>query len=167
LKKIYFDTSAYVKIYSQEAGTEVADSLFKLAEDERTKIVMSIWAVNETIAAIDRKNRRGEIRDPQRDMIFATILRRMIAYAENPNAPIDFIPITRSILTLSSDIIKQFHVSADDSLHLATAYATECQCFICHDDKLIKTIGKDMSGMTIIDITSHADTNPLLKSLDK
>lgn len=166
MKRIYFDTSAYVKIYSQEAGTEVADSLFKLAEDRRTKIVMSIWAVNETIAAIDRKNRRKEIRDPQRDMIFATIIKRTAEYAENPNAPIDFIPITRTILSLSADIIKQFHVSADDSLHLATAFATECQYFICHDDKLIKAIGKNMSGLPIADISSHADTNPLIKSLD-
>lgn len=93
-------------------------------------------------------------------------MRRTIDYAEKPDAPVDFIPITRSILRLSTDIIKQFHVSADDGLHLSTGFATECECFICHDDKLIKTIGKDMSGMPLVDITSHADTNPLLKSFD-
>lgn len=74
MRKIYFDTSAYVKLSSQVGGTEVADSLFKLAEDKRVKIVMSIWAVNETVAAIDRKHRRGEIRDHKRDLIFAIVL---------------------------------------------------------------------------------------------
>ncbi len=99
MRKIYFDASAYVKIYSQEAGTDIADSLLKLAEDGRVKIIMSIWAVNEAIAAIDRKHRRGEIRDNQRDQIFATILKRTIDYTEEPDAPINFIPVERRILT--------------------------------------------------------------------
>lgn len=98
MRKIYFDTSAYVKTYSQEAGTDVADALFKLAEDKRVKIVLSIWAVNEAVAAIDRKHRRGELTDLQCDLIFATIVRRTIDYAEKPDAPIEFKPITRSIL---------------------------------------------------------------------
>lgn len=167
MRKIYFDTSAYVKIYSQEAGTDVADSLFKLAEDSRVKIIMSIWTVNEAIAAIDRKHRRGEINDSQRDRIFATIIKRTIDYAEKPNAPVNFIPIERRILTLSSDVITQYHVSADDALHLYTAYATECECFIYQDEKLKKATGGNVSGMPLFDITSHVDMNRLLKSFEK
>lgn len=167
MRKIYLDTSAYVKLYSQEAGTDVAESLLKLAEDKRVKLVMSIWAVSETVAAIDRKHRRGEIQDFQRDLIFATILRRTIDYSEKPDSPITFVPIERSILRLSMDVITQYHVSADDGLHLYTAYATECECFICQDTKLIRTTNGNMSGMPVLDITSHSDMNPVLKSFDK
>ncbi|MGH9992046.1 MAG: hypothetical protein ACREBU_08745 [Nitrososphaera sp.] len=127
---------------------------------------MSIWAVNESIAAIDRKHRRGEIRDHQRDRIFATILKRTMDYTEKPNPPVDFIPIDRRILTLSRDVVIQYHVSADDAVHLYTAYATECECFIFKDDKLKKATGGNVSGMPLLDITSHADMNPLTKSFD-
>ena len=167
LRKIYFDTSAYVKIYTQEAGTDISESLFALAEEGRVKIVMSIWAVNETIAAIDRTHRRKIIRDHQRDRIFATILKRTIDYAEKPDAPIDFIPVDSRLLNLSRDVITGYHVSADDALHLSTAYATDCECFIFKDDKLRDTTGGNVSGMPLLDITSHEDMNPLMKSLDK
>lgn len=166
MRKIYFDTSAYVKIYTQEAGTDLAESLFTLAEEGRVKIVMSIWAVNETIAAIDRTRRRGIITDHQRDRIFATILKRTIDYAEKPDAPVDFIPIDKRLLALSKDVIIGYHVSADDALHLSAAYATDCECFVYKDDKLRSTTEGNVSGMRLLDITSHVDMNPLMKSFD-
>lgn len=167
MRKIYFDTSAYVKIYTQEAGTDLAESLFALAEERRVKLVMSYWAVNETIAVIDRTHRRRMIRDDQRDRIFATILKRTIDYAENSDAPIDFIPVDNRLLSLARDVIRGYHVSADDALHLSTAYATDCEAFIFKDDKLRNTTGGDVSGMQLLDITSNADMNPLMKSFDK
>ncbi|HEY7734916.1 MAG TPA: type II toxin-antitoxin system VapC family toxin [Nitrososphaera sp.] len=166
MRKVYFDTSAYVKIYTQEAGTDLAELIFSLAEEGRVKIIMSVWAVNETIAAIDRTHRRRIITDLQRDRIFATILKRTIEYAEKPDGPVDFIPIDRRLLSLSKDVIIGYHVSADDALHLSTAYATDCECFIFKDDKLRNTTGRNVSGMRLPDITSHAEMNPLMKSLD-
>jgi predicted nucleic acid-binding protein len=61
VRKIFFDSSVYVKAFTQESGIEIVSQLFQLAYDKRIQILLSVWAINETISAVDRKHRRREI----------------------------------------------------------------------------------------------------------
>lgn len=162
--KVYFDSSAYVKIFAQESGSQDARLLFELAHEGRVQIFMSTWTINETIAAIDRKHRRMEISENELKRILATIIKNTIEYSEDSKT-ITFIPIDREIVDRSQDIIMSRHVSADDALHLYTAYAKDCQYFIHHDEKLKKQIGKKIDDLTLIDVTDHAEINALVKRL--
>lgn len=42
MKKIYFDTSVYVKAFSREPGTDVVNQLLQLAYDGRLEILLSV-----------------------------------------------------------------------------------------------------------------------------
>ncbi|MBO3754665.1 MAG: type II toxin-antitoxin system VapC family toxin [Candidatus Brockarchaeota archaeon] len=53
----YFDTSALVKRYRKEAGSEVLDRVFKLEKPFAT----CFWTVLEFIVAFSARRRRGEL----------------------------------------------------------------------------------------------------------
>ena len=54
----YFDTSALVKIYHQEAGSETVKALYHSTTDQ---IVISNLAIPETFSTFQRKRRDGLI----------------------------------------------------------------------------------------------------------
>ncbi len=163
MRKIYFDTSVYVKLFTQEAGTDTANLLFGLAGDKRVQILMSVWTINEAIAAIDRKHRRKEITDYQRQKILATIIKHAIDYAEMSSV-VSFVPLDRFLVSRSKDLIIDYHISTDDALHIYTAFATDSECFICQDEKLIKNTQGKISDMPVLDITENSEMTPLIKS---
>jgi hypothetical protein len=83
VKKIYFDSSVYIKAFSKEPGTDVVNQLLQLAYDGRLEILLSVWAINETFAAIDRDERRvrrKEIASEQEKMIFATFFQEFVTW---------------------------------------------------------------------------------------
>lgn len=163
--KAYFDSSAYAKIFAQEPGSDDAGLLFRLAHDGRLQIYMSRWVINETIAAIDRKERRKEFRMDERNRILATIITHAIQFSEE-NRAVKFVPVTDEIVSRSKDIIMEYRIGADDSLHLYTAFAKDCQYFVCCDSKLIKNTAGMVADLQLLDITNHADVLRLTKLLD-
>lgn len=164
MRRVYFDTSAYVKIFNQEAGSDIATLLFELAHEKRVQILMSIWVVNEAFTAVDRLHRRQEIRDDQRAQILASMIRHTLDFT-TPSSGVLLIPTSRELVNKSKDIIIECHVSADDALHLYTAFAMDCECFVYRDDKLKRATGGEVSGMKLLDITDNKDMNPLMKTL--
>jgi predicted nucleic acid-binding protein len=125
---------------------------------------MSAWVINEAIAAIDRKHRRGELREYERNRIIATIITHAIQFAGNETA-IKFIPVADEIVSKSKDIIMNYHLSADDSLHLYTAFAKDCVFFVHRDDKLAKYTSGRIDDLQMIDLTNHAEVLSLTKQL--
>ena len=72
MKRIYFDSSAYTKVFTEETGSDNAKRLFELAYKNRVKIVLSVWTINESIAAIDKKCH-------QKKMMSQELCRKIIA----------------------------------------------------------------------------------------
>ncbi|MEM2998265.1 MAG: type II toxin-antitoxin system VapC family toxin [Thermoproteota archaeon] len=54
----YFDTSALIKRYRKEAGSEVLDKVFKLEEHGFTTC---FWTILEFIVAFSARRRKGEL----------------------------------------------------------------------------------------------------------
>jgi predicted nucleic acid-binding protein len=163
--KLYFDSSAYVKLFKQEPGTETASLLFRLAHDKRIQILMSYWTINETTAALDRTFRRGEILEEYYPIIRATIIKNLMLYGDQ-GSNVGIVPLHNSILRYSIDVINQLHVSADDALHLYTAYAMNCDYFLCDDYKLVNKASGGISTLKILNITDSPSMTKLTKELE-
>ncbi|RLI84796.1 MAG: PIN domain nuclease, partial [Archaeoglobales archaeon] len=61
MKRVYLDSSAIVKRYIKERGTEVVDLVFDNAELGNVKIFFSIWNIGEVLGVLDRYRRRNLI----------------------------------------------------------------------------------------------------------
>jgi predicted nucleic acid-binding protein len=165
MKKIYFDSSAFAKVFTNEDGSDLAKDIIKVVErgHHNIELIMSIWTINETIAAIDKKAHKiHELSPTESNQIIAAILLRTKQYSK-ANSGIIFVPLEDEIIKASTVLIHSLHVSADDALHIFTAFAHSCQYFICHDKHMLKADGQiplahhesPILNMRIIDITER------------
>ena len=165
MKSIYFDTSAYVKLFKQETGTEEASLLFRLAYNGQIQILMSYWTITETSAVIDKWHRLKEISDENYPIIRATIWNNLKSYAQK-GSNVGIVPVTNYILRYSIDLINKYQISADDALHLSTGLATDCDSFICADRKLLSKTGSRVLVMQICDVSDSTAMKLFLNDLN-
>ncbi len=59
MPRLYFDTTATLKRYVAETGSESVDLVFEKAEVGEVSITMSLWNVGEALGVLDEKRRRG------------------------------------------------------------------------------------------------------------
>ncbi|HHY39373.1 MAG TPA: type II toxin-antitoxin system VapC family toxin [Clostridia bacterium] len=118
----YFDTSALIKLYFPEAGS---DMVVDLVADPSSVAVISELAILEVNSALAKKAKRGEITKEvwellcglfDRELMIALSMRRL-----------RLLPLHHSILTDGIDLIRQGirdydrSITSLDSLHLASA----------------------------------------------
>jgi predicted nucleic acid-binding protein len=166
--KIYLDTSVYVKRFKEEQGSDTIHRIFRIAQkDSRLKILMSLWTINESITAIDKKfYQKKLISEDERKKVIATILATSLEYLQLfPN--IEFVPVTSKILKDSTSLIQSLHISADDALHIYTAIKLRCKYFIFQDRHLKDQLTNNIQGITIVDVTNVNGVKSIFEDISK
>lgn len=107
---LFFDTSALVKRYYKEPGTEKVDELIEQNEN----IVITSLTIIETISAFRRKYNREEIDRDDVDGLLA-------AFFEEALNEFIIIPMEESIQQFSFDLILENDLRTLDSLQLSAA----------------------------------------------
>lgn len=136
----FFDTSALVKRYYPETGTDVVDELVE--DDDRTVVVTSL-AVIEATSAFRRKHNADEISEREMTSLVATFFDE--ALSEFVVVPMDDVSLERAF-----DLILEDDLRTLDSLQLSAALAfddpTSELTFVSADDELIDVA--DSRGLT-------------------
>jgi len=161
VKLVFLDTSAYLKEFAREQGSDAIAALFESCENGKVHLMISEWAINEGIAAIDRKNRRGEMTIGERDKIIPEVLRKTRSLALTTNFIL--IPVESAVVSSSARLITQRHLSADDSLQLFSALAAEAELFVSADSRLNEAASSE--GMKSFDIEKDHDAGGLMSDL--
>jgi len=155
-KRLYFDTSAVIKEFAPEVGSDLIDKLTTKAREGDIQIVSSVWVVNEALAVIDRKFRKDELKQLQVQKVIATFAERIKTSSQIANFL--FAPVDHTIISRSRNLINGLHISADDALHLYTAWVFDCQYFLVHDHKIITRVKlKQHEDLKIIDLGDEND----------
>jgi predicted nucleic acid-binding protein len=162
-KRVYFDTSAVIKEFVVEKGSELIDKITNAARNQKLQIVSSAWSINESIAVIDRLSRQKfeETGNPklsthEKQEIISTFVERVSESDEKSN--FFFAPIAHEIVSKSRVLIDGYHISADDALHVYTAYIFDCTFFLIHDHKTVNRIKKGLENdMKVIDLGEDSD----------
>jgi predicted nucleic acid-binding protein len=160
VKLIYLDTSAYLKEFAREQGSDAIARLFESCEKGEIRLIISEWAINEGIAAIDRKLRRGEITIAERDGIIREVLRATRNLALTATLPWCR---WKALVSSSARLITKRHLSADDSLQLFSALVAEAEVFISADSRLNEAASSE--GIRSFDIERAGDAKELLSDL--
>lgn len=127
----FFDTSALVKRYHEERGTEVVDSII---ENPDSDIVISSLSIIETVSAFRRKYNTNEITEAEMNDQLSVFFREALD---------EFIvvPLAESIIEFSFDLILEDDLRTLDSLQLAAALSIHADMgdltFVCADSELI------------------------------
>ncbi len=127
----FFDTSALIKRYHLEKGTNRVDQIF---DSPSNAIAISNIAITETFSAFSQKLQRGEITENALNMAvsqFSTdVLERFIVI------DIDNIHIAKS-----KEIVLTYHLRALDALQLSVAseeFSELGAVFVCSDVSLCR-----------------------------
>lgn len=121
--RVFFDSSAFVKRYVGEAGTEAVLAWC----DRASEIGLSGIALPEIVAAFCRLRREGKIDDTQYRQLKSLLL------ADIEDAAIcDFTPevLAHSIASLETNVLRGM-----DAIHIGSAVALKADVFISADQR--------------------------------
>lgn len=131
--KLYLDTSAYVKEYHDDLGSEIVHSIFENAKNGSVLITISLWTISETLNTIDRHFMRHELNEAEYSKVLGAIFSDIYELLENHNLQIVDIDIDTNLVKMSWEYISSEHLSAADSLHLVTALKSNVERFYAAD----------------------------------
>ncbi|WP_458210745.1 type II toxin-antitoxin system VapC family toxin [Haladaptatus sp. NG-SE-30] len=127
----FFDTSALVKRYYDEQGTDVVDTIIEPAENN---ILITSLAVIETVSAFRRKQNRDSISREEVDSLLA-------AFFDEALADFQIVPLDEQLFDYAFELILEDDLRTLDSLQLSAARAlatnVEDLTFVCADKKLV------------------------------
>lgn len=128
---LFFDTSALVKRYAIEPGTEVVDE--RIDETERSIIVTS-FSVIETTSALRRKQNAGELTEQQRDDL-------LVEFYREAAGTFTLVPIDDDGFVRAFDLVLTDDLRTLDAIQLGTALELAGQdvelTFVCADGDLV------------------------------
>jgi predicted nucleic acid-binding protein len=106
---IYADTSAFLKLFIREPGT---DRMRKLAKEHR--LLSSAVITVESRSALARRRRDREISDSGFERVLARLMEGMLA--------VEMVRMTDEVLNMADDIVLRTPDRTMDALHIASAF---------------------------------------------
>jgi len=144
MKYVYWDTSALIKRYHQEKGSDKVNEIFSAVIERRQQAFISYLGVLESLSAITRRKRHLH---GKYNLIVKTVIKEITDY-------FTIIPIDDEIMELSMKMIFKYGLRTLDSIHLATAVHisrylhTNEIMFISSDEELLHAA--KMEGFEIL-----------------
>ena len=156
-QRIYVDTSAFVKEFSSETGSDVVSQIFELADENDIVLITSFWTLGEAITAYDKKFRRGEITQKELiDTIQVTLYEVMDLSGRNR---LHLVEVDNRILQKSWKWITKYHISSADSLQIFSDVLSLCNIFLAADKRLVEVA--KMLGLTAFNVEDSKDVKKL------
>lgn len=119
--KFYFDSSALLKRYVSEQGSDLMDGLFLEAE---TVAVGSI-ALPEVVSGLTRLRREGRLTSHQYALCKKAVLEEFEAF--------DVCPLSPEVLGTTVHILERCELRASDAIHVASAVHMKADRFVTGD----------------------------------
>ncbi len=123
--KTFFDSSAFVKRYIEEAGSAAVEALCLAA----TELAVSIVCIPEVISALSRRVRERDLSRRQ----YETTKGNMFEDARD----MVIVNLTPEVLSTCTTILETSPVRAMDALHVACAIQWEAELFVSADKRQV------------------------------
>lgn len=138
--KLYLDSSAIVKRYVNEPGTQAADLVFERAEGGQLVISFSLWNIGEVLGVLDERRRRGWLSDREftkaQELLADELLKLMRLRV------LEIVPILSSILIETWGLILDHHVYEADALQVTTCQYNQSDALLSSDEDLVEASEK-------------------------
>ncbi|MDV3103620.1 type II toxin-antitoxin system VapC family toxin [Thermococcus waiotapuensis] len=133
-RSVYLDTSAILKRYLDEEGSEVVKRLFMDAYRGEVKLTFSIWNIGEVIDVLDIRLRRGQLSKEEFDFLkkgFLAEIKRLTRLGV-----LEVVPVHSLILADAWKLIEKYHLCQADTLQIVSAKYAEAGSFYTADGRL-------------------------------
>lgn len=128
--KTLFDTSAFVKRYIEESGSQAVEALCLTA----TELALSVICIPEILSALNRRVR-------ERDFSRAQYERAKESFLDDIG-DIEIVSLTPEVVSICTTILEASPVRAMDALHVACAVQWGAGLFVSADRKQVAAARK-------------------------
>lgn len=134
MKTIYLDTSAIVKRYIQEEGSDVVASAYSNAWRGEAKISFSLWNIGEVLGVLDRYYRRGWLTEEDFKLARGEFIGETLRMLKLRILRI--VPVKASIVVESWRLVEKYHVYQADAIQVASSREVNAEEFYTGDKTL-------------------------------
>jgi predicted nucleic acid-binding protein len=135
VKRVYLDTSAFVKLFFDEMDSELVERIVELARSKKIQIAMSEWNLNEAIWTAEKKVLKGKISNGEAFRVI-NLMADTIRDGIN-DGTIIWLGFPSEAIVNSRVVIEELHANAADALHIYLARTSDCTHFISSDEELV------------------------------
>jgi uncharacterized protein len=152
-QKIYLDSSAIVKRYVREKGTDSANLIFLKSDTKEISICFSFWNIGESIGVLDQYSQRNWITKQQHEQAvksFAAECVRLLAMDA-----LHIVPVDSFALSECWNLIEKYHIYEAESLQIVSAKRSESDLFLSADRLLLRAAEEE--NIECVNIESFAE----------
>ncbi len=130
----YLDSSAILKRYVKEAGSDIIRHLYRRAYAGEVKISFNIWNIGEVLGVLERARTIGRLDNES----YITARKRFLLEVKRMIKLniLTIIPFRGKILLDTWGILEKHHINQADALQLASAKHIDCIRFFTGNKKL-------------------------------
>ena len=133
-KIVYLDSSAVIKRYVRESGSERIRDLYRSTYLGNTVLVFSLWNIGEILGVLDKAQRLQRISEEQHSEAIGRFAEETARLRKIGR--LRLIPVTERILETSWNFITSQHIYAVDAVQIVSAAESKCDEFLTGDRKL-------------------------------
>lgn len=139
--KIYLDSSAIVKRYVQEKGSDAANLVYSKCDAKDLSIYFSFWNIGEALGAFDQYRQRRWITQKQHDEAVGAFsgecLRLLMLDA------LITVPVNSSILSNTWEMIEKHHIYQADAIQVVSFKESGADLFLSSDELLLDVANRE------------------------
>lgn len=130
----YLDTSAIVKRYILEHGSDEVAALYSRAWGGDVKLSFSLWNIGEALGVFDKYHRRGWIAASDYKLVKGRFLDEVVRMLKL--GVLKLVPLRLSIVVDTWRLIEEHHIYEADALQVASAKYVKADEFYTADEEL-------------------------------
>jgi len=131
---IYLDSTAIVKRYIKERGSDRVREFYVKAYNGEHKLSFSLWNIGEVLGAFDRARRVDRLNEDEYYLVRGRFLietRRLSRLGI-----LDLIPLKIAILIESWRLLEKYHIYEADAIQIASAKHIKAESLLTSDKRL-------------------------------
>jgi predicted nucleic acid-binding protein len=144
----YLDTSALVKRYVEEPGSETVDTIYRDTYRGVKRLSFSYWNIAEAVVVFDRYERRigldskKLVKGMLKEHMTLSRLGRLIVVNVSPQ-----------VLRASMKLVLKYHIYIADALQIASAKKVNSRVMVTGDKRLADIA--DAEGLKVLYVGTH------------
>lgn len=135
-KLVYLDSSAVVKRYVAEEGSDAVDALYHRAEARALSLAFSLWNLGEVVGAVARAGRRGWITQEEATRAAWALVQETLKV--RGLGVLRVVPVRSDLLAACVPLLFRHGLSQPDGLQIATCKDLQASAFVCADKRLLQ-----------------------------
>lgn len=135
-KTVYLDSSAVVKRYLVERGTEPVDLLYHRAEAGKVQLAFSQWNLGEVLGAFAKAHRRGMITQREMEAASWAFIRETLKL--RGLRALRLLPVRGDLLALATALLFRHGLGQADALQIASSRELAAAALITADRVLMR-----------------------------